>query len=351
MRHGIASRGLRRLAAPPYRGRVDARSTARRDRQVIRILGIVRALTQGERLTLHQLQARFSASRETIYRDVKAIQAIGYPVVGDEAGRLFPLRLDPGFRGAAPTVPLTRQEVAALMWAVKQVGTHQPFRAALSTAVPKLQALVGGREARFAMALDGAIGGWERGVKDYSASLPIILRLVEAIVSRRQCRVTHQNPWRDLPQVLPFNPYRLVTVHGGLYALGWGPEHRRLITLLVSRIQAIDIGAETFSIHPSYDSKRYEAEAFGIVWEKPTTVVVRFSADQAPFVREREWHPTQKLRDLRDGRVELTFRAGGQFEITRWILGWGEKAEVVKPRCLRREIAAIWGRAANSAQA
>ena len=86
MRHEIASRVLRRLAPPPYRGRVDARSTARRDRQVIRILGIVRALSQGERLTLRQLQARFSASRETIYRDVKAIQAIGYPVVGDEAG-------------------------------------------------------------------------------------------------------------------------------------------------------------------------------------------------------------------------------------------------------------------------
>ena len=347
MRHEIASRVLRRLAPPPYRGRVDARSTARRDRQVIRILGIVRALSQGERLTLRQLQARFSASRETIYRDVKTIQAIGYPVMGDEAGRVFPLRLDPGFRGSAPTVPLTRQEVAALMWAVKQVGTHQPFRAALSTAVPKLHTLVAGREARFAMALDGAIGGWERGVKDYSASLPIILRLVEAIVSRRQCRVTHQNPWRDLPRVFPFNPYRLVTVHGGLYALGRGPEHRRLITLLVSRIQAIDIGAETFSIHPSYDSKRYEAEAFGIVWEKPMTVVVRFSADQAPFVREREWHPTQKLRDLRDGRVELTFRAGGQFEITRWILGWGEKAEVVRPARLRQEITAIWRRAAT----
>ena len=76
------------------------------------------------------------------------------------------------------------------------------------------------------------------------------------------------------------------------------------------------------------------------------TVVVRFRADQAPYVREREWHPTQTLRELRNGGIELTFRAGGMFEITRWILGWGDAAEVVAPTRLRREVAAIIERAA-----
>ena len=63
------------------------------------------------------------------------------------------------------------------------------------------------------------------------------------------------------------------------------------------------------------DPKRLEAEAFGVVWEKAVTVVVRFRADQAPYVREREWHPTRRLRELRDGRVESPFRVGGMFEI------------------------------------
>jgi hypothetical protein len=53
------------------------------------------------------------------------------------------------------------------------------------------------------------------------------------------------------------------------------------------------------------------------------TVVVRFRPDQAPYVREREWHPSQRVRTLRDGRLELTLRAGGTFEFLRWILGWG----------------------------
>jgi predicted DNA-binding transcriptional regulator YafY len=83
------------------------------------------------------------------------------------------------------------------------------------------------------------------------------------------------------------------------------------------------------------------------MWGKPMTVIVRFRPDQAPYVREREWHPTQKFRTLRDGRLELTFRAGGTFEITRWILGWGDAAEVVRPASLRREVAAILRAAAS----
>ena len=84
-----------------------------------------------------------------------------------------------------------------------------------------------------------------------------------------------------------------------------------------------------------------------MVWEKPRTVVVRFRADQAPYVREREWHPTQRLTDLPDGKLELTFQAGGTFEITRWILGWGDAAEVVRPAKLRKDLAAILRAAAT----
>jgi hypothetical protein len=42
--------------------------------------------------------------------------------------------------------------------------------------------------------------------------------------------------------------------------------------------------------------------------------MIRFSAEQAPYVRERIWHPTQPIQELSDGRIELSFRAGGMFE-------------------------------------
>jgi predicted DNA-binding transcriptional regulator YafY len=109
----------------------------------------------------------------------------------------------------------------------------------------------------------------------------------------------------------------------------------------------VQLTEESFTVDPAIDAKRYEAEAFGVEWEKPMRVVVRFRADQAPYVREREWHPTQRLRELAGGRVELTFQAGGRFEIARWLLGWGDAAEIVQPAVLRREIAMTLQKAAT----
>jgi len=120
------------------------------------------------------------------------------------------------------------------------------------------------------------------------------------------------------------------------------------VTLAVDRIRSLDLTEESFTIDPGFDPKRYEAEAFGVAWEKPMTVVVRFSVDQAPCVRERQWHPTQRLRELADGRVELTLRAGGMFEIARWVLSWGDAAEVLRPQRLRREIESVLRSAART---
>ena len=39
--------------------------------------------------------------------------------------------------------------------------------------------------------------------------------------------------------------------------------------------------------------------------------------------------------------VLVRFRAGGVFEILRWVLGWGDAAEVMRPPALRRGIAAM----------
>jgi predicted DNA-binding transcriptional regulator YafY len=116
----------------------------------------------------------------------------------------------------------------------------------------------------------------------------------------------------------------------------------------VHRVRHIELTDQCFTVRAGFDARRWEAEAFGIVHERPITVVLRFRADQAPYVRERVWHPTQRIRELHDGRVELTLRIGGIFEATRWILGWGDAVEVLRPQKLRADVVALWRRAATA---
>ena len=45
--------------------------------------------------------------------------------------------------------------------------------------------------------------------------------------------------------------------------------------------------------------------------------------------------PTQRFRDLKDGRLERTLRVADTFEVRRWILGFGNEVEVTEPAALR----------------
>jgi predicted DNA-binding transcriptional regulator YafY len=315
-------------------------STPRRSRQIVRVLGILKVLLEGGGPSVRDFAARFRTTRETIYRDLRVLEEVGYPLTGDASGRFAGRpRLDSSSRQVAPPIMFTQHELAALVWAVKRAGARQPFHASLGTAVPKLQALAG-RGGRAAASLDRVLAGWERGVKNYEVLAPLILRLVEAILLRRRCRIVdYRSPLRRRPTTFLHDPYRLVYVDGGLYTVGKAPEHDNRSVLAVERIGELQMTDETFAPDPAIDVKRYEAEAFGVSWERPMKVVVRFSADQAPFVREREWHPTQELRELADGRLELRFRAGGVIEISRWVLSWADAAEVIAPQRLRRIVA------------
>jgi predicted DNA-binding transcriptional regulator YafY len=337
-----------RVQMPAYTRRMALKPSNRRDRQVVRILGILGALLEGNQTTVKQLAARFGTRRETIYRDLRAIEDAGYPIAGDDSGRLSHPRILPEARRRAPNLRLSDSEIKALLWVVKQAGTKTPFGDALASAAPKLRAMASGGDAMAAAGIDQVLTEGDRGVKDYEPHRETILGLVEAIVRRKRCAVEYQSPASPTVKQYPYDPYRLLSVAGGLYCIGKVPPHESLTTLAIDRFRALRVTGDEFEIDRKCDLEHYRTESFGVVWEKPMDVVVRFSADQAPYVRERVWHPTQRIRELPKGRVELTFRAGGEFEIARWILGWGDAAEVIKPAGLRQHVRLALARALKS---
>lgn len=52
--------------------------------------------------------------------------------------------------------------------------------------------------------------------------------------------------------------------------------------------------------------------AFGVTSDTPMRVVLQFRKDEAPYVRERIWYPTHRLKELPDEGLRLSFRAGGR---------------------------------------
>ena len=93
-------------------------------------------------------------------------------------------------------------------------------------------------------------------------------------------------------------------------------------------------------------------DSFGItqVGGEPVEIVVRFTGPAAALVEERIWHESQRLAWLpaeetlfeeAPGEPEAliaTFRLADTSEFKRWIKGFGDRAEVLKPERLRDEM-------------
>lgn len=49
---------------------------------------------------------------------------------------------------------------------------------------------------------------------------------------------------------------------------------------------------------------------------------------------DEEWHPSQRVEELPDGRARLLFHVGVTPELRRWVLGFGRQVRVVRPEGL-----------------
>ncbi len=55
---------------------------------------------------------------------------------------------------------------------------------------------------------------------------------------------------------------------------------------------------------------------------------------------ERVWHRSQRLRERRDGSLEMELKTSSRKELMRWILSWVPHVRVLAPRQLRDRLRA-----------
>ena len=104
----------------------------------------------------------------------------------------------------------------------------------------------------------------------------------------------------------------------------------------------------TFERPQKFSLAKQLRDSFGVhSGRKEYRVVVRFNRLVADYIREKRWHPSQEIREVKNGGLELRLRLSSLGEIERWILGWGGNALPLRPPEL---VASIKRAAANILQ-
>lgn len=283
-------------------------------------------------------------TRRTIFRDLDVLRQAGVPLLLDDESGIYRI---PGTYFLPPT-NFTAEEALAVMVLCYEFGSGSrlPFYEAATSAALKLESCLPGRvRDRLRNATDAVHINLQPGSR-LDDKLPVYQQLLGCIATRRAARIVYDSLSDGQVINIKLSPYRLLFSRHSWYVIGRSSLHRETRTFNVGRIQTIELLDEQFQVPRSFSIERYLGNAWHLIPESgpDQDVLIRFSPMVARNVAEVVWHKTQKVSTRDDGSLDFQVRVSGLNEISWWILGYGDQAEVLKPERLRQLIAQRAGR-------
>jgi predicted DNA-binding transcriptional regulator YafY len=278
----------------------------------------------------------------TIWRDLLVLQQAGFPLYDDKAGdgRRSLWKLEEKFTLGLP-VKLTLAETAALLMSrdlLRPAGA-QALGPVVTAAFEKIGRVLSRDALQLLDQMRESIGVRAVGGKLQAPAAEHVALIERALLERRRLDMRYYSMSRDEENRRQVDPYHLTVFDGGFYLVGYCHWRKTERIFAVERIRELKMIALRFTVRPGFNAEEYLKHSWGIVQGEIVPVRIIFSRSLARYIRDRLWHPTQKLRELPDGRLEVSLGVADTLELRRWILGYGPEAEVMEPVAIRERLA------------
>ena len=309
--------------------------------RIHRLLKLLQLLQSGRKFNSLELADQCQVSRRTIFRDLRTLQDSGIPLhfFEDEQGYSVQNKV------VVPPTDFTLDEALSLVLLCNEVGNPEhgiPFQHSARSAGLKLLSGLSRKMRKRVQDVSSRIEIKIGPTNLLSKSKPIYDILRQAIIEQRQVRVKYRSFTEGEPDEITtlLNPYRLLFGRRAWYVFARSSIHRAVRTFSLGRILHAEKIDSTYKIPQRFTLSRYLGNAWFLIREQGNRqkVVVRFQPMVAENVAEVQWHKTQKLNWRDDGQLDLSVSVDGLNEISWWILGYGDQAEVIEPPALRKLI-------------
>ncbi len=282
-------------------------------------------------LRVAEIARACGVNRRTIYRDIDLLSEAGVPIWQDE-GRYGIIR-----EQYLATVRLRFSEAVALYIAARLLARHADEHN------PHIVSALNKIAAAFPDPLAGHISRTAETIQNrpVNASFVAVLEVITLCwAENHKVRIWYRSPRSGAVHERTLSPYLVEpSSSGGLYVIGFDDWAQDIRTFKLERLEKAERLPDTYTIPPQFDAATYLADAWGIMpGDALTEVELRFSAAVAALIRERIWHPSQKLEELSDGAIRMVVRVADPREMRPWIRSWGAEVEVIRPEELRQEM-------------
>ncbi|MCC7417306.1 MAG: WYL domain-containing protein [Acidobacteria bacterium] len=314
-----------------------------RNAEVIRQWTILREIeaARAAGITIDDLASHCGVTTRTIRRDLQALEEAGFPLYDHRThddGRARWAVNGQAFKGLA--AGLTLSELCALYFSrtIVESLAGTPFRREVERAFDKLISTLTPHMRGFLDRLPQVLSTKPDARKQGGPrQQPIVARALEATLHLRQARLTYYSKSSDRTKDYVVHPYRLAYAQGGLYLLAFVPEYDQVRTFAVERIHELSLLEERFPPPADLPEGAFP-HSLGVHTGPPERVEIEFLPDIADYVRARQWHPSQQVRELPSGGLAVSLDVCLDRALRGWILGFGPSARVIAPDALARDI-------------
>ncbi len=311
-----------------------------------RMLRIHQLVQAGSFPNATSLAREIEVSTKTIQRDLEFMrERLNLPLGFD--------RLHNGFYytaevSAFPTMQITEGELFALVVAEKALQQYRgtSFEKPLLSALRKMEQSLPDTISLNLADIEQTISFRTRA--EPILDLKIFDVLAKAVSQRQQLELHYRKPGHQAEPRL-VDPYHLANINGEWFLFAFDHARKDIRTFAPARIQSLQPTGKTFERSQKFSLEKRLRDSFGVhAGEGEFEVVLRFNARAADYIREKKWHPSQSLRDLKDGSAELKLKLSSLAEVQRWVLSWGGDAVVLKPKELAASVREAAGKILKS---
>lgn len=284
--------------------------------------------------TAKELAEKFEVNPRTIYRDLVTLgNDLQVPVYPDRTRwKIVESRILPPIRFTLPEA-LNIFLAARLMLSYSH--RYDPNVDATFTKLSSVLPPALGEQVRKTM-------DWMQKLPRNEKHLSVLATVAEAWVSQRRLRIVYRSLPAEKAVERIIEPYYIEPAAPGhsSYVVGYCHLKKGIRTFKIERIESAQLTPESYTIPPDFDANDFFGSSWGIVVEgEVKTVKLKIEDPEIMrIIEETIWHPSQVLEKHKDGSMIMTLKITDTVELYSWILGWGDRVEVLEPEELRQDI-------------
>ncbi|MBN1845238.1 MAG: WYL domain-containing protein [Sedimentisphaerales bacterium] len=305
-----------------------------------RILRLLNLLQSSRYYRPAELAELLGISRRTVFRDLEMLYQAGIPCYYDDEQGGY--RIDRQF--FLPPVNLKLAEAISLLLVSRQARRTDglPLHEAAQEAARKIECILPAHIQEHCRQVLCHVTTRLAATARHEELEGIQALLQTAIRQHRKCDLSYISFHERKLIRTRLSPYHLHFCQRAWYVIGHSSLHDEIRTFKLGRIKACEMLSSRYVVDGRFRIEDYLGDAWSIIPEgRIYQVRVRFDPQVAVNVAEVLWHRKQKITWYEDGSLLYEVSVDGLGEITWWILGYGDHAEVLEPKALRQQIGRI----------